>query len=163
MLQKMAPDVYDKHVECKKGKKVHYLVVNKAFYRMIESLMLWCVKFYKDLESQGFKINPYDPCVANKRVKGTYLMVVWHVDDLKISHKRKQVIEDFVKWLDKTYGDKNGKVTVTRGTKHVYLGMMLDCYVAGVLKVDIRDYVSSMLQEYEKVQKIGVPNPCCLD
>ena len=158
MLQKIAPDVYNKYVEYKKGKKVLYLVVNKAIYGMIKSPMLWYMKFCKDLESQGFKINPYDPCVANKRVKGTYLMVVWHVDDLKISHKRKQVVEDFVKWLDKTYSDKNGKVTVTRGTKHVYLGMILDYSTPGVLKVDMRDYVSNMLQEFRKDQKIGTPN-----
>ena len=158
MLQKIAPDVYNKYVEYKKGKKVLYLVVNKAIYGMIESPMLWYMKFHKDLESQGFEINPYDPCVANKRVKGTYLTVVWHVDDLKISHKRKQVVEDFVKWLDKTYSDKNGKVTVTRGTKHVYLGMILDYSTPGVLKVDMRDYVSNMLQEFRKDQKIGTLN-----
>ena len=149
MLQNIAPDVHNKYVEYKKGKKILYLVVNKSICGMIESPMLWYVKFRKDLESR----------VANKRVKGTYLMVVWHVNDLKISHKRKQVMEDFVKWLDMTYSDKNGKVTVTRGTKHVYLGMTLDYSTLGVLKVDMRDYVSNMLQEYRKDQKIGTPNP----
>ena len=43
-------------------------------------------KLRKDLENVGFKINPYDPCVANKMVNGKQITVIWHVDDLKVSH-----------------------------------------------------------------------------
>jgi hypothetical protein len=46
--------------------------------------------FYKklvdDLESDGFMLNPYDPCVANKVVDRKQMTVCWHVDDLKVSH-----------------------------------------------------------------------------
>ena len=34
----------------------------------------------------GFEINPYDPYVANKMIDGKQMMVLWHVDDLKVSH-----------------------------------------------------------------------------
>ena len=40
----------------------------------------------------GFKLNPYDPCVANKIVHGKQLTIAWHVDDLKVSHKKYQVV-----------------------------------------------------------------------
>ena len=33
------------------------------------------------------------------------LTVQWHVDDVKISHKEKEVVEDFVKWLNDYYSD----------------------------------------------------------
>ena len=44
-------------------------------------------KLVKDLEEYVFEINPYDPCVANKMLNGIQMIVVWHVDDLKVSHK----------------------------------------------------------------------------
>ena len=34
-----------------------------------------------------FVVNPYDPCVANKLIHDSQMMVVWPVDDLKVSHK----------------------------------------------------------------------------
>ena len=37
-------------------------------------------------ERDGFVINPYDPCVANKQVGASQMTVCWHVDDLKVSH-----------------------------------------------------------------------------
>ena len=137
--------MYEPYVEYDKGKKILRLIVNKAIYGMIESPMLWYQKFKSDMENQGFKINPYDPCVANKRVKGTYLMVTWHIDDLKISHKLKKVVDDFVKWLDKTYSDENGKVTVTEGDRHSYLGMVLDYSQKGAVKIDMTEYVKKMI------------------
>ena len=33
----------------------------------------------------GFKINLYDPYLANKMIDGKQLTVYWHVDDIKIS------------------------------------------------------------------------------
>ena len=54
---------------------------------MLKSAMLFFNKIKKDLEGQGFKFNPYDPCVANKMVNdGKQQTVTIHVDDLKVSH-----------------------------------------------------------------------------
>ena len=41
-------------------------------------------KLVGDLEAYGFRINTYNPYVANKMVGGKQLTVFWHVDDLKI-------------------------------------------------------------------------------
>jgi hypothetical protein len=56
--------------EGKNNQPVIYVVVTKAIYGMIESALLWYKKFRKDLESQGFEVNPYDLCVFNKMVDG---------------------------------------------------------------------------------------------
>jgi hypothetical protein len=37
----------------------------KALYCTLQASLLFYKKLKKDLESIGFKINPYDPCVAN--------------------------------------------------------------------------------------------------
>ena len=49
-------------------------------------------------------INPYDHCVANKIVNGNQCTIIWHVDDLKISHIVKNVVENVIKNLEKKFG-----------------------------------------------------------
>jgi hypothetical protein len=41
-----------------------------AIYGMMVAALLHCKKFVKSLTKHGFKLNPYDVCVANKIVKG---------------------------------------------------------------------------------------------
>ena len=68
---------------------------------MVWRKQVWCSikKLLKDLESKGFIVNPYDPCVANKVINGEQFTIIWHVDDLKLSHKDPEVVIVFmVKW-----------------------------------------------------------------
>ena len=148
MLCSLDKEMHAPYVEYHKGKKVLFLVVHRAIYGLVQSPMLWYKAFRKEIEDQGFTVNPYDPCVANKMVDGSMLTLLWHVDDVKVSHKKKGPVEDFLKWLDSKYSDENGKVTITRGKVHVYLGMVLDFSVPGVLKIDMVDYVKEMLKKF---------------
>jgi len=115
---------------------------------MLAAALLWYKKLKKDLEGIGFKFNPYDPCVANKEVRGTQMTVVWHVDDMKISHILPDAVTSFMKFIEKKYG-LIGKVKVTRGKKHEYLGMTLDYSIKGKVKIDMTKYVKNdMLAEF---------------
>ena len=105
--------------------------------------------FRKDLESIGFKINPYDPCVANRIINGKQHTVVWHVDDLKSSHVDPTVNDEFHKWLEEKYGnDENGHVKATRGKRHNYLAMILDFSIPGSLQIDMTPYVKEMVKDF---------------
>jgi Reverse transcriptase (RNA-dependent DNA polymerase) len=122
MLVKIEPEVYEKDNE-----KVIYVQVLKALYGMLQASLLFYKKLRKDLEEIGFKVNPYDPCVANRIVKGIKHTITWHIDDLKSSHEDAKVNDKFQKWLDLKYGDaKLGRVQAIRGKIHNYLGMTLD-------------------------------------
>jgi hypothetical protein len=68
------------------------------------SAMLFYKKLVSDLQSYGFELNPYDPCVANKMVHGSQMTVSCHVDDLKISHKNPIIVDQFLHWVNETYG-----------------------------------------------------------
>ena len=70
MLMDLDPNTYKDYIvhEGHKNMKVLYVQVNKAIYGMLQSSLLFYKKFKKDLESIGFKINPYDPCNANPSV-----------------------------------------------------------------------------------------------
>jgi len=81
------------------------------------------MKFREDLEGQGFKFNPSDPCVANRMIKSTQHTVVFYVYHLKSSRKDPKVNDDFAKFLEETYG-KHGRIK--RSKVHEYLVMKLD-------------------------------------
>ena len=53
----------------------------------------------------GFIINTYDPCVANKMVKGKQFTVVWHVDDPKLSYEDGKEVKKVIKELEDIYGE----------------------------------------------------------
>ena len=73
----------------------------------------------------GFKINYYNPCVANKWIKGRQMTITWHVDDLKISYQDSKEVSRMIRCLRKLYG-QHGDLTVSRGKVHEYLVMTLD-------------------------------------
>mgnify|MGYP001951138350 CR=1 FL=1 len=150
MLVDLDPDVYLEALEYHKGKPVLYLHVQRAIYGMLQSALLFYEKFVKDLTEYGFKLNPYDPCVANKTVNGEQLTIVWHVDDVKASHEDQKVLDTFGKWVNDKYGDdKIGKVKITRGHRHDYLGMILDFATAGEVKIDMQYYVQAIVEDFE--------------
>ena len=53
-----------------------------------------------DLEACRFKINPYDPYMANKMIGGKQLTVCCHVDDLKISCVDANEVTKMIQWLE---------------------------------------------------------------
>jgi hypothetical protein len=94
-------------------KKVLYVEVLKTIYGMLEAALFWYKTFRKDLKDNKFVFNPYNPCMANKKVQGAQQRIVFHVDDLKSSHKLKLVNDKFEKWLNSMYS-KHGKFTGTQ-------------------------------------------------
>ena len=94
----------------------------------------------KDITRIGFKLNPYDPCVANRIVNSKRHKLTWHVDDIKSSHVDPKANDQFHNWLQKIYGDV-AEVKSTRGKIHDYLGMILDYSIEGKVGIDMRYYV----------------------
>ena len=78
-------------------------------------------------------------------VNGKQLTITWHVDNLKISHVDENVVSAIIKDLNGKYGKeacgKDAPLTVLRGKKHKYLGMVLDYTNEGKVKIDMRDYL----------------------
>jgi hypothetical protein len=146
LLTKVDPKHYSQFVASERGKKVIYVKLKKALYGTLQAALL----FWKDLsgylQEMGFKLNPYDRCVANKMIDGKQCTTLWHVDDLKISHVKDEVIEDVISTLSERYG-KEAPLVVTRGKVHDYLGMTLDFSVKGKVKVIMKDYIQDMLDE----------------
>jgi hypothetical protein len=108
-----------KNVVYENGGKVLYLQVVRALYGCIESALLWYNLYTETLEKMGFKINPYDRCVANKTINGKQCTIVWYVDDNKISHQDPKVVTEILEEIKKHFGE----LTIERGDEHSFLGM----------------------------------------
>ena len=144
------PATYTKFVTYEQGKKILYCIVKKAIYGMLISALLFYKKWRDDLVKIGYKLNPYDPCIANKTINGKQHTIAWHVDDLKISHVDPKVNDDFIKWVDELYGDDEiGRVKATRGKTHDYLGMILNYEKEGEVEVDMKYYIQNMIQMFK--------------
>jgi hypothetical protein len=147
LLVDRAPEVYKDYVVFENGKKVLYVQVLRGLYGMLIAALMWFQKFKTDLMEIGYKFNPYDPCVANKKIEGKRHTVRFHVDDVMASHVNTNINDEFHKWMNKKYGDF-GEVKATRGKIHDYLGMRFDFSEKGKVKIDMIDYVSSMLKDF---------------
>ena len=146
LLAKCDPTKYQPYLTTEYGKPVLYVELVKALYGTIRAALIFWRKFTKQITEWGFTVNPYDWCVANKMVSGSQLTITWHVDDLKISHVNKEVLEDLLKQLNGTFR-KDGPLTVHRGKKHDYLGMWLDFSFDGKVQVQMFDYIDNMLED----------------
>ena len=98
------PALYQPFVSYETGKPVLYVRLQKALYCCLKSALLFYENLVGDLETYGFKINPYDPCVANKMIGGKQLTVCWHADDLKISCVESNEVTKMIQCLELEYG-----------------------------------------------------------
>jgi hypothetical protein len=84
----------------------------------------------KSLTDIDFMINPYDPCVANKKIEGEQMTICFHVDDCKLSHRKTKVMDSMIEYLWQEYESifeyGSGAMPVGKGKIHKYLGMTLD-------------------------------------
>ena len=114
---------------------------------MICSALLFYRKLVGDLELYGFKINPYDPCVANMDINGSQMTIVWHVDDLKVSNRKAIEITKLAIYLNDIYPS----LKVNRGKIHEYLGMNLDLSEDGNIKVSMIPYLLEILRDFTEL------------
>ena len=81
-------------------------------------------------------------------VNGKQITVCWHVDDLKVSHVDTNEVTNMINWLKVTYEDEIGKMVVSRGKIHWYLGMTLDYSTPGKVNIDMVDYDKKMIEDF---------------
>jgi len=84
--------------------------------------------------------------VPNKTINSKQCTIIWHVDDLKISHIDKNIVEGVIRLLNEKFG-KESPLTTTRGKVLEYLGMMLEYMPKGKVKISMYDYINKLLTE----------------
>jgi hypothetical protein len=132
----------------KDGKKVVFL---KALYGTVRAARLFWENLSGKLNDYGFKVNDYDACVMNKMINNTQCTIVWHVDDLKISHTDPKVVDDILAYLSSQFEELN----TTRGNKHTYVGMDIIFLGDGTVIIDMKSYLTEALNDFpEELTKV---------
>ena len=132
---------YKQYVTYEKGKKVLYVRVLRALYGCLESALLWYELYSSTLEGMGFKLNPYDLCVANKIINGKQCTITFYVDDNKISHEDPEVVRSIVRKLEEHFG----KVKVIEGPSFDFLGMDINLRKDGKVEISMKKQVDEAI------------------
>ena len=146
LLAKVDPATYMKYIHHRRGQPYIYCRLNVALYGTLLAAVLFWRKLSKFLIDSGFEVNAYDWCVVNKMIDGKQCTILWHVDDLKISHENADVVTDVIKMLEEEYG-KVGKLSITRGPIHDYLGQTLDFSDPKKVVVDMEKFFDGVLED----------------
>ena len=146
LLTKCDPKLYRKYVVTENNRPVLYVELMKALYGTLRAALIFWRKLTAKLIEWGFTINPYDWCVANKQIKGKQCTLIWHVDDMKISHADRKVVDEIIRMLEEEFG-KEAPLTIRRGKVHDYLGMTLDFSLDNKVQIQMEDYIKNLLSE----------------
>ena len=71
------------------------------------------------------------------------MSIMFHIDDILISHKHPHIVTLFIKKLNAEYG-KRESLSVTRGFVHDYLGMTFDLRVEGEVALSQYDFAKKL-------------------
>ena len=146
LLIKVDPS-YQSFVCHERGQRVIYTCLNKALYGTLQAAMLFWKELTKFVITDlGFTINPYDSCVANKIIDGKQCTILWHVDDIKMSHVSQGVLESIMKQIEARFG-REAPLTVTRGPVHEYLGMTIDFSRPGTVQFHMKAFIDDLIAE----------------
>ena len=122
----------------------YYTEAAESLYGWVKSALLWYELFTGTLQKMGFKLNPYNAGVANKTVNGKQCTIAWYVDDNKISHVEPEVVTEIVAKIEERFG----KMSVTQGKEHVFLGLNICFRDDGTASVRMKDYIKEAISEF---------------
>jgi hypothetical protein len=77
-------------------------------------------------------------------IDGKQCTIGWYVDDTKISHVNPDVVTSMIEKME----EKFGKMTVTRGKVHTFLGMKITLQKDGTVKIEMKEYVKEAIEQF---------------
>jgi hypothetical protein len=83
--------------------------------------------------------------VANKTINGKQCTIVWYVDDNKISHVEYGVVTRIIEKIEARFG----KMAVTRGKQHTFLGMDIEYLENGTATIRMKGHLEEAIDEFD--------------
>ena len=93
-----------------------------------------------------YRMNIMYVSTFNKMVNGELITVQFNVDDLKVSHKDRAVLDDFLVDLRSKFEQKD-ELTENKGVAHKYLGITTDYSIAGKVVFTMFNYLEEVIFE----------------
>ena len=140
---------FKKFVTIENGQKVLYMNVLRAIYGCLKSGLLWYDLYSTTLKKEGYILNRYDRCIANKMIRGKQCTMGWYVDDNKLSHVDSNVVAQELEMISKHFGD----IKISRGKEHRFLGM--DLKITDLIAISMKDRILEAIEMIDDVRYIG--------
>ena len=126
--------------------------LKKALYGCIQSAKAWFDKLTSDLKGLGFIPNKTDPCVFNRtEADGQQSTIVAHVDDLLITGANDAALDNIIQQLDNLYSSNDGKITIQRGRRIEYIGMIFNFNDDQTVTVTMEGFIDDFLLGVEDI------------
>jgi hypothetical protein len=77
-------------------------------------------------------------------INGKQCTIGWYVDDNKISHIDPAVVTIIIEKIE----EKFGKMTVTRGKVHTFLGMKITLHKDKTVMIEMKEYVKEAIEDF---------------
>ena len=147
---------YKEHVRVRNGRNVLYVQILWAIYWCIESAMLWYNLYTDTLKDMGFKVNPYDYCVANKMINNKQYTIVFHVDDNKLSYIDDKVVTNIMDKIAEHFGE----LALTRGDAHDFIGINITIRKDGLVAIQKYNQIEQALDKFSGIYTFNITSPC---
>ena len=188
LMVQVDPSLYRQYVHTtKNGTPILYMQLYKSVYGLMRSALLFYRKLRGELESYGFTVNPYDPCVANMMVpkpnagtsrSGEESTTVEDPRSVgEASPDESEMVQLTVLWhvddlkiscvnnLEITklllYLKRiyGSTISINRGQTHEYLGMTLDYSEDSVFRVTMIPYIDTIMEDFPEEITKSAPSP----
>lgn len=81
-----------------------YEVLDKALYDSVKLALFWYNLLTDTIKGLGFKLNPYNQCIANCTIDGLTCSIAWYLLYLNLSHRDARVITTMIDKLEEKFG-----------------------------------------------------------
>eukprot|EP00957_Ditylum_brightwellii_P126439 9638025-Ditylum_brightwellii.AAC.1 len=102
------------------------------------------------LQDEGFKLNPYDKCVAIMDINVKQCTIVWHVDDCLAIHVEQTGLDKLGATMIKHFQPMD----ITTGDIHDFLGMKIILTKDRKVKIDMTAKVGKLIEEFEADEQL---------
>ena len=103
----------------------------------------------------GFRINPYEKCIANKMINGKQCTLAWYMDDNKVSHEDPEVVTLVIAEIESYWKG----LTVHRGNNLTFLGMDIEFNDNKTVSISTPEYIDKAIEVFEEELKGEVTSP----
>ena len=96
--------------------------------------------------------------MINKIVKGKQCTILWHVDELNISHVDSDIFYRVLYDIDTEY-ENISKMTITRGNINKYFGITINYSLPVKVKFSMVNYIGKIVDDIPENKKGGSETP----
>ena len=94
------------------------------------------------MKAEGYILNEYNRCVANKNINRKQFTVAWYVDNNKASRVDSRVIDDLLDTIRTHFGE----IKITREKKHTFLGMNIQITEDKKIEIEMEDQLIEAIE-----------------